>query len=62
MTDFLTVTYDKNEKESGICVLRNIEGKYKALKIVMGEQAEMIYKILTEQTTEARFAEESEEE
>lgn len=47
----LTVTYDNSDKDvPAICVMQVDENaKYKCLKMVIGEQAELLYKALTDQ-------------
>jgi hypothetical protein len=47
----LTVTYDNSDKDlPAICVIQVDENaKYKCLKMVIGEQAELLYKALTNQ-------------
>ena len=48
----LTVTYDNSDKDlPAICVMQVDENaKYKCLKMVIGEQAELLYKALTDQS------------
>ena len=48
----LTVTYDISDKDlPAICVIQVDENaKYKCLKMEIGEQAELLYKALTEQS------------
>lgn len=48
----LTVTYDNSDKDlSAICVMQVDENaKYKCLKMEIGEQAELLYKALTDQS------------
>ena len=52
MTDFLIVSFDKNEKtnEVGICVARQTKTKTNVLKMELDEQAELLYKALTDQS------------
>lgn len=47
----LTVTYDNSDKDlPAICVMQVDENaKYKCLKMAIGEQAELLYKALTDQ-------------
>jgi len=47
----LTVTYDDSDKDlPAMCVIQVDENvKYKCLKLVIGEQAELLYKALTNQ-------------
>ena len=48
----LTVTYDCSDKDlPAICVMQVDENaKYKCLKMEIGEQAELLYKALTDQS------------
>lgn len=48
----LTVTYDSSDKDlPAICVMKVDDfGKYKCLKMEIGEQAELLYKALTDQS------------
>jgi len=53
MTDLLYVSYDNDEKrnEIGICIGRiNETGKHEILKMELDEQAEVLYKVLTDQS------------
>lgn len=52
MTDFLMVSFDKDEKtnEVGICVARQTKAKTNVLKMELDEQAELLYKALTDQS------------
>lgn len=52
MTDFLIVSFDKDEKtnEIGICVARQTKAKTSVLKMELDEQAELLYKALTDQS------------
>lgn len=53
MTDFLYVSYDKDEKknETGICIGRiNKKGEHEILKMELDEQAKILYKVLTDQS------------
>lgn len=60
-SDTLTVTFDSNlEDEIGICVSRVVNGKVVVLKMELGEQADILYHLLTEQTTKAEIKAESE--
>ena len=64
MTDLLYVSFDKNEKngEVGICIGRDYkDGRQKILKMELDEQAEILYRLLTEQMTKAKIKERSEE-
>ena len=58
----LTVTFDIGfDDETGICVSRTINGKTVVLKMELGEQAYILYRLLTEQTTKAEIKAECEE-
>lgn len=58
----LTVTFDIGfDDEVGICVSRTINGKTVVLKMEFGEQAKILYRLLTEQTTKAEIRVENEE-
>ena len=54
MTDVLTVTYDIDEKknEKGICIVRVEKEKasYNVIKMALDEEAETLYKLITDQT------------
>ena len=53
MTDFLVVGYDFDEKknEKGICISRqNKDGSYALLKMLLDDEAEKLYRIITEQS------------
>lgn len=55
MQDLLYISYDYDEvkNEKGICVGRpNKDGSHTILKMLLDDKAELLYKILTEQTTE----------
>lgn len=61
-SDTLTVTFDSSLKdEAGICISRTVNGKTKILKMELGEQADILYHLLTEQTAKAEIKAESEE-
>lgn len=63
VSDTLTVTFDSSlDDEAGICVSRVVNGKVAVLKIELGEQANILYRLLTEQTTKAEIKAESEDE
>ncbi len=62
MQDLLYVSFDKDEKknECGICIGRqNEDGSHTILKMELDEQAEILYKLLTEQGTKAAIVEEN---
>lgn len=62
ISDTLTVTFDSSlDDEAGICVARVVNGKVDVLKMELGEQADILYYLLTEQTAKVEFKEESEE-
>ena len=48
----LTVTYDSSDKDgSAICVMKVDDfDHYKCLKVEIGEQADLLYKALTDQS------------
>lgn len=51
-SDILTVTFDRGLKDdSGLAVARKCGEKTSVLKIELGEQADILYRLLTEQTT-----------
>lgn len=57
--DILTVSFYSSIKgESGLCVARNIGDEISVLKMELGEQADILYHLLTEQTTKATIKEE----
>ena len=61
-SDVLTVTFDSGLKdESALCVSRKDKGKIIMLKMELGEQADILYHLLTEQMTKAEIKVESEE-
>ena len=62
-SDVLTVSFDSSLKdESALCVSRIYEGdKIIILKMEYGEQADILYHLLTEQTTKAEIKIESDE-
>ena len=61
MIDTLVVTFDNSDKDySGICVMRGNGKNIKIVKMEIGTQAEVIYRILTEQMTKAEINAESE--
>lgn len=56
ISDILTVTFDRNSyDEPGICVSRVVNGKVVVLKMELGEQADILYHLLTEQMTKAEI-------
>ena len=56
ISDTLTVTFDSSlDDEAGICVSRVVNGKIVVLKMELGEQADILYHLLTEQTAKAEI-------
>jgi hypothetical protein len=56
VSDKLTVTFDSSlDDEAGICVSRTVNGKTVILKMELGEQADILYYLLTEQTAKAEI-------
>lgn len=61
--DRLIVGFDNAmNDEGGICVMRQDGGNIKIVKMELGEQAEILYRLLTEQMTKAEIKAESEAE
>lgn len=56
MQDLLYISYDDSEKDmTGVCIgRRNKDGSHSILKMELGEQAELIYKLLTEQSVKIK--------
>lgn len=55
-SDTLTVTFDSSlDDEAGICISRVVNGKIVVLKMELGEQADILYRLLTEQSTKAEI-------
>ena len=57
MQDLLYVSFEKNEKngETGICIVRNLkDGDCECVKMELDEQAELLYKVLTNQSVKIR--------
>ena len=62
VSDTLTVTFDNSlDDEVGICVSRVVNGKIVILKMELGEQADILYRLLTEQMTKAEIKTKSED-
>ena len=62
ISDTLTVTFDSSlYDEAGICVSRVVNGKVIVLKMELGEQADILYHLLTEQIAKAEIKTESKE-
>jgi len=60
VSDTLTVTFDSSlDDEAGICVSRVVNGKVVVLKMEFGEQADILYQLLTDQITKAEIKQES---
>lgn len=59
--DILTVSYESGlEGESALCVARKKGEKKTILKIEIGEQADILYYLLTEQIAKAEMKKKSE--
>lgn len=54
-SDVLTVTYDYSDMKDvpALCVARHTGDTIKILKIVLGDQADTLYRLLTRQTLNA---------
>ena len=62
VSDVLTVSFDSSLKdESALCVSRHIGERIVVLKMELGEQADILYHLLTEQMAKAEIKAESEE-
>lgn len=62
VVDVLTVSFESGIKEeSAICVARKHGEEITILKMELGEQADILYHLLTEQMTKAEIKAESEE-
>lgn len=58
ISDTLTIIYDSSwDDEAGICVAREVNGNIVILKMELGEQADILYHLLTEQMTKAEIKE-----
>lgn len=56
ISDVLTVSFDSGSKdESALCVSRKHGEKINVLKMELGEQADVLYHLLTEQMTKAEI-------
>ena len=56
ISDILTVSFDSClEDESALCVTRKRGDRIKVLKMELGEQADILYHLLTEQMTKAEI-------
>ena len=57
--DVLTVSFDSSlEDKAALCVSRKIGDQVTVLKMELGEQADILYHLLTEQMTKAAIKEE----
>lgn len=62
VSDKLMVVFDSSlDDEAGLCVSRVANGKVVVLKMELGEQADILYHLLTEQTAKAEIKAESED-
>lgn len=62
ISDVLTVCFDNGlNDESALCVARKIHGKTIVLKMETGEQADILYHLLTEKMVKAEIKAESED-
>ena len=62
ISDVLTVSFDSSLKdESALCVSRRCGEKIVVLKMELGAQADILYRLLTEQMTKAEIKAESED-
>ena len=56
LSDTLTVTFDNSiDDEAEICISRTVNGKTNVLKMELGEQAEILYRLLTDQVAKAEI-------
>lgn len=59
VSDVLTVSFDSGlDDESALCVTRKCGEKIVVLKMELGEQADILYHLLTEQMTKAEIKQE----
>ncbi len=62
ISDVLTVTFSSGLKDEAVlCVTQKRREKITMLKMELGEQADILYHLLTEQMTKAEIKVESEE-
>ena len=62
ISDVLTVSFDNELKdESALCVSRRCGEKIVVLKMELGAQADILYRLLTEQMTKAEIKAEDED-
>jgi len=60
-SDRLTVSFDNSfDDELGMCVTRKHGEKIEVLKMELGKQADILYRLLTDQTAKAEIKTESE--
>ena len=58
VSDTLTVTFDSSlQDQSGICIFRKNGDDIKVLKMELGEQADTLYYLLTNQSSKAEIKE-----
>ena len=58
ISDILTVSYDSSLKDKpSLCVARKIGDQITVTKMELGEQADILYRLLTEQTTKGAIKE-----
>ena len=56
LSDTLTVTFDNSTGDGpGICISRVTNGKINVLKMELDEQADILYRLLTDQTAKAEI-------
>ena len=54
--DKLMVLFDSSlDDEAGLCVSRIVNGEIKVLKMEIGEQADILYHLLTDQSAKAEI-------
>ena len=54
MTDKLFVTYTKDDEGIGLCVGREKDGHVQILKMVLDEEADKLYELITNQIATLR--------
>jgi len=60
--DTLIAAFDCSlDDKAGVCISRVVNGEVFVLKIELGEQADVLYRLLTEPKTKAEIKAESEE-
>jgi hypothetical protein len=61
VSDKLMVVFDSSlDDEAGLCVSRIVNGEVVVLKLELGEQADILYYLLTNQSAKAEIKAESE--